>query len=651
MSLSLLHEITKTILDRGELSRADIIALWGLSDAQYGLVQAALGQHRLLKPGGRGKGGFVAAYVRRPKAPDEAAPAPQFEHEWQHAALEHLSALCTHAELEKLLGQLVYTVRRARQRLTGQDRRGSKRELAAALIIQHGVDLFRESEIRRLIGRKCHVRPPRRWHPGKGAALAFVEATGFPEELAGLPSPETPPDFEYLEGRFELKPLQDFQVEVQRGMRRVLDKPGGRAIVTLPTGAGKTRMAVDTIRDWLSEWYAEAGDGAGRVVLWLAHTEELCEQAFSCFRQVWQASSDVCPLVLFRFWGRYTRDLINHRENLLAMRGRPTVLISTPHRLVNLIEGRTDGREEVLGEMHRQAALVVIDEAHRAAAPTYVRILDSFRAADSEAAVIGLTATPFRGEYDPNDPTAGTAELKRLFRTIVEPLRTLGEDPRTALQERGYLATPEWDEIETKTLMRPPPLADKVELDDEDIERIDYALKIRADNGPRRLAVLDYLLPICRDPESKIIYFGPTVLDAECMAFLLRDQGVASAFVSGKTRDVTRRRTIEEFRDGAIKVLCNCEVLTTGFDAPKVTHVVMARPTVSQVLYEQMVGRGLRGPRFGGTERCVIIDCEDNYRADRPALGYRAFREIWKPRRARRRIAPAATTASAPPAP
>ena len=144
--------------------------------------------------------------------------------------------------------------------------------------------------------------------------------------------------------------------------------------------------------------------------------------------------------------------------------------------------------------------------------------------------------------------------------------------------------------------------------------------------------MLRYLLPVCAEPDTRVIYFGPTVLDAECMAFLLRQQGVPSAYVSGNTREVTRRQVIEDFRAGAIKVLCNCEVLTTGFDAPQVTHVVMARPTVSQVLYEQMVGRGLRGPLFGGTETCVIVDCEDNYRAERPQLGYLRFREVWKPR-------------------
>jgi superfamily II DNA or RNA helicase len=138
------------------------------------------------------------------------------------------------------------------------------------------------------------------------------------------------------------------------------------------------------------------------------------------------------------------------------------------------------------------------------------------------------------------------------------------------------------------------------------------------------------LLGICEDTNNHVIYFGPSVLDAECMAFLLRQRGIVAAFVSGNTRDVTRRKIIADFKAGRVRVLCNCEVLTTGFDAPKVSHVIMARPTVSQVLYEQMIGRGLRGPRFGGTASCVIIDLEDKYRSERPKLGYQQFRDLWR---------------------
>jgi superfamily II DNA or RNA helicase len=186
-----------------------------------------------------------------------------------------------------------------------------------------------------------------------------------------------------------------------------------------------------------------------------------------------------------------------------------------------------------------------------------------------------------------------------------------------------------WSSIETKTLLKAPESIDPDTLSEADIERIDHALKLRADNPTRRMRVLERILEIVAQPDAQLIYFGPSVVDAECMAFLLRQKRVCAAFVSGTTRAATRRKIIDDFRAGVFKVLCNCEVLTTGFDAPRVSHVIMARPTVSQVLYEQMVGRGLRGPRFGGTETCEIVDLEDSYKSERPKLGYQQFRELW----------------------
>lgn len=166
---------------------------------------------------------------------------------------------------------------------------------------------------------------------------------------------------------------------------------------------------------------------------------------------------------------------------------------------------------------------------------------------------------------------------------------------------------------------------------EHDVERIDRALALRADIARRRHIILEHLLPIMADPKNLVLYFGPSVNDAECMAFLLREQRVRAAVVSGQTREGTRRLLIDRFRRGEIRILWNCEVLTTGFDGPRVTHVVMARPTVSQVLYEQMVGRGLRGPRFGGTETCTILDCQDDFDSSpRLELGYQKFRSLWR---------------------
>jgi len=629
--LSPRQDIINVILSRGELSKDDIKLMWALDEDAYAGLKADLADEKLIEPGPRGSGGFAAKFKHRAAPPDESSPSLRIlGSAWEQAAADRLAALLSHLELEKLLGDLVYTIRRARMQSTGEDRRGNKAELAAALLIQHGIDLFMNGDVRELVAKKTKCACPKRWVPGKTTALRFVTAAGFPEELAGIPAEETPPDFEYLEGRVDLKALQPFQVEVQEKLLKVLRDPAARAIVTLPTGAGKTRVAVDSLRDWLTGRWTVRPDGVGNTVLWLAHTEELCEQAYACFKEVWQSSSNVCPLRLFRFWGHYTKDLVQHREALVNMSFCPTVLISTPHRLVNLLEERIKGASEVIENLEGTTGLILIDEAHRAAAPSYRTIMQAFQDSRRKPAMIGLTATPFRQEYSPIDPHAGTRELRDLFKQIIEPLDTLGEHPRAKLEADGFLARPEWTEIKTATLLVAPQIENIEHITEQDIDKIDHALKIRADNPTRRMQILEHVVSICQDPVTHIIYFGPSVLDAECMAFLLRQRGIAAAFVSGGTRDVTRRKIIGDFKAGRVKVLCNCEVLTTGFDAPKVTHVIMARPTVSQVLYEQMIGRGLRGPRFGGTASCVIVDLEDKYRSARPKLGYQQFRDLWQ---------------------
>ena len=96
------------------------------------------------------------------------------------------------------------------------------------------------------------------------------------------------------------------------------------------------------------------------------------------------------------------------------------------------------------------------------------------------------------------------------------------------------------------------------------------------------------------------------------LAILLKMRGCLAESITSEMMNADREEAIKKFKAGEIQVLVNFGVLTTGFDAPNIKAVIIARPTLSVVLYSQMIGRGLRGPAMGGQDKCVVVDVIDN---------------------------------------
>ena len=98
-----------------------------------------------------------------------------------------------------------------------------------------------------------------------------------------------------------------------------------------------------------------------------------------------------------------------------------------------------------------------------------------------------------------------------------------------------------------------------------------------------------------------------------CSPAVMTARGIDAHAVTGESSDRVRTHAIRAFKSDRHRpiVLVNFGVLTTGFDAPKATAAVIARPTKSLVLYSQMVGRAIRGPRAGGTETCEVVTVVD----------------------------------------
>ena len=141
----------------------------------------------------------------------------------------------------------------------------------------------------------------------------------------------------------------------------------------------------------------------------------------------------------------------------------------------------------------------------------------------------------------------------------------------------------------------------------------EFMAKLSKD-GPRNLAITRKLKEILGKPEDKrqILFFGLNVEHSKMISTWLIRNGYSAFHLDNNVDPLSRKSCIDAFRSGKLRVLCNYGVLSTGFDAPKVDCIFIARPTTSNVLHSQMVGRGLRGPKLGGTPTCLIVEVEDN---------------------------------------
>jgi superfamily II DNA or RNA helicase len=116
---------------------------------------------------------------------------------------------------------------------------------------------------------------------------------------------------------------------------------------------------------------------------------------------------------------------------------------------------------------------------------------------------------------------------------------------------------------------------------------------------------------------QRIIVFGITKNHAILLNSLLTAIGIDSNVVTSDSTSIERNRVISRFKLSRAEnpnpmVLCNFGILTTGFDAPEISCAVIARPTDSLVLYSQMIGRAIRGPKSGGNEVSEIVTVIDD---------------------------------------
>ena len=465
--------------------------------------------------------------------------------------------------------------------------------------------------------------PPGRW-AGSERAVDFVRSLGFSERWAGERDRKPDPFLE-VEGPYSLPSLHGYQQCIVGKVRAVLrggqvDGTERRGMISMPTGSGKTRVAVQAIVEAMRD------DGFRGGVLWVADREELCEQAVEAWRQVWSASGAATQLRISRMWSGHPRPLPTNDLH---------VIVATVQTLYARLDRRTS-EYEFLADFK----LVVFDEAHRSTARTFTTVmkeigLTRFQKAD-EPFLLGLTATPYRG-HDEEE----TARLARRYGSVrLDSGAFTSDDPEAVirqLQDMGVLAHADHETIEGET--RPlEEILDGTLAQDELKCKLDEWrrrpwLPARVEERIARSAartkriVEAYETYVERDWATLI--FATSVEHSQTLAALLNRKGIQSRAVSGTTETATRRQVVDEFRRGKIRALVNYSVFREGFDAPKTRAIIVARPVYSPNLYFQMIGRGLRGPLNGGNERCLILNVSDNIQHFDRKLAFSELDWLW----------------------
>ena len=380
------------------------------------------------------------------------------------------------------------------------------------------------------------------------------------------------------------KPLKDYQSSILYRALEDLKPTFSRFVLQMPTGSGKTRTAIEIICNFLNT----ASEGV--ISLWLVHSEELCEQAYDCFVEVWPHVG-MKSLRLVRCWGDGCTLPFEFAESAF--------IVGSFQRLYAILQKN----ELPFRELAPRLELLIVDEAHKVLAPTYRAVVKALLG--NTTRVIGLTATPGRSFTD----VAQNEALAEFFFNKILSIDSGGRPIIDYLRTKGILSHSEYTPLITER---------NFELSAQEVRYVERFFdlpsgllqRIGADDM-RNVEIVKRLESECR-AGGQIIFFACSVDHSRFICALLTFLGIRAAHVDGTTNRARRASLISDFKTSKIQVLCNYGLLSTGFDAPKTDVVFITRPTSSIVLYSQMIGRGLRGPAIGGTELCRVIDVIDN---------------------------------------
>lgn len=337
--------------------------------------------------------------------------------------------------------------------------------------------------------------------------------------------------------------LRDYQQDIIQQISSHWNNGERRVAVQLPTGSGKTVIFAE-----IASQFTERGESC----LIIAHREELLEQAAE---KIELSSGEPCGII---------------------KAGRR----SAPLFRVQIASIQTLARRR--RENWPQASLVIIDEAHHAAANSYQQIFEHY----NDAKILGFTATPTRGDGQ---------GLRHLFEALI-----LGRSTQELIAD-GYLSP-------FRVFRAPNTIATS------------HISVVGGDYNQAQLAeaasssqIMGDLISTWRKYANgkKTVVFAVDCNHSRAIVQKYLEAGISAEHLDGETPTAERKAMLARFRSGETLILSNCNVVSEGFDLPDIQAVQVLRPTKSLILWLQCVGRSLRPAP--DKDYALIIDHTSNW--------------------------------------
>lgn len=347
----------------------------------------------------------------------------------------------------------------------------------------------------------------------------------------------------------ELK-LRNYQAEAIDAAFAAWSEGMKRPAIVLPTGAGKTVVFAHLIKDFrmrapyrAHSMGAERGAPGTRVMV-LVHRDELADQAINKIRSI---APDLDVGKVKAGDNEIGADVMVCSVQTLAVKHRLDALVGDQY------------------SVYGPVGLIITDECHHGSAPSYQKIYDAF----PEALNLGVTATMARGDGN---------GLGDVWDDVVYRKSVLW------MISKGHLV-----DVKARTIDMDFQMGG-IKKSRGDYQAGDLGRAMEDQHADE--AIAKAYVEHAKDRPG--VVFTPTVDTAELAAKSLNLAGIETAVITGETPREERQQIFRDFREGTVQVLANCMVLTEGFDAPWASCAVIARPTQSEPLYQQMVGRVLR---------------------------------------------------------